>query len=77
MWSLETQPPKKTKLKTGQEATDGNGGCSSFLTWFALVWISELGFKWHFLLEQGFVGVIIACIFISKQVSQTLVEVKL
>lgn len=43
MWSLEGQAPKKTKLKIGQEATDENGACSSSLTGFALVWISELG----------------------------------
>lgn len=29
---LETEPPKKTKLKIGQEATDENGGGSSALT---------------------------------------------
>lgn len=43
MWSLEGQAPKNTKLKIGQEATDENGACSSSLTGFALVWISELG----------------------------------
>lgn len=43
MWSLEGQAPKKTKLKIGQEAADENRACSSSLTRFALVWISELG----------------------------------
>lgn len=43
MWSVETHTPKKTKLKIGQEAADENGGCSSYLTWFALVWILEFG----------------------------------